>query len=231
MTALIAGLALLNACSGQTVARSDLPISDDFSGSCDGWSDDNDQHITLGCEEGTYNALFKRTDERIHHFVPRRIEEPAAFVSVESDATLHALPGAADEAFEAHGVGCWSSGFGAPTQGYSFLVSPSAGAIAIVRHDETDESLREQFYFRALLDEESEAVAPIGETNRVEGRCQAGDDGTELTMYLDGKLVGQRRDPNGFGPFEAFGYVVMSTQVGTDIRFDNFEANKISEFD
>jgi hypothetical protein len=44
---------------------------------------------------------------------------------------------------------------------------------------------------------------------------------------VDGKLVGKRQDPNGFGPFEAFGFVVISREDGTDIRFDNFEAEEI----
>ena len=80
-----------------------------------------------------------------------------------------------------------------------------------------------------LLDEESDAVAAVGETNRIQGKCQATDDGVELTMYLDGKLVGQVRDPNGFRQFEAFGFVVISTKTGTDIRFDNFEAAEIGD--
>jgi hypothetical protein len=225
-----AGLVVIASACASEVARSDLPISDDFSGDCEGWSQDNDEHISLGCEDGVYKALFKRTDERLHHFIPRRIEEPSDFVSVEADATLHAFPGGSSEDFQAHGVGCWSSEFGAPTQGYSFLVAPAANAIAIVKHDEADASLREQFYLRPLLDEESDAVASVGETNRIRGKCQATDDGVELTMYLDGKLVGQARDPNGFRQFEAFGFVVISTKTGTDIRFDNFEADEIGEF-
>ena len=227
---LLAGclVALLGACAGE-VARSDLPISDDFSGDCHGWSEDNDKHIALGCEDGAYKAVFKRADERPHHMIPRRTEEPASSVSVEADATLQAFTGDTDESFEGHGVGCWSSPADEPAQGYLFLVSPSAQAFAIVRHDETDERLRNQFYFRALIDEESEAVAAIGETNRLRGECRETDDGVELTMYLDGEQVGTATDPDGFRDFGAFGFVVISTRVGTDIRFDNFEADELVE--
>ena len=213
----------------EQVARSDLPITDDFSGDCDGWSEDNDEHIALGCEDGVYRAVFKRTDERLHHLIPRRTEEPSSSVSVEADATLQAFPGGLGESFEVHGAGCWASGFDAPAQGYLFLVSPSANALAIVRHDETDERLRNQFYFRAFVDEESDAVAAVGETNRLRGECRATDDGVELTMYLDGEQVGTATDPDGFHDFEAFGFVVISTRVGTDIRFDNFEAAELGE--
>jgi len=230
VSALLTGVlvVLLGACADE-VARGDLPISDDFSGDCDGWSEDNDEHIALGCEDGAYRAVFKRTDERPHHMIPRRTEEPSRSVSVEADATLQPFTGATGESFEAHGVGCWSSPADELAQGYLFLVSPSEQAFAIIRHDETDERLRNQFYFRALIDEESDAVAAVGETNRLRGECRASDDGVELTMYLDGQQVGTATDPDGFRAFEAFGFVVISTKAGTEIGFDNFEADELGE--
>jgi hypothetical protein len=228
--ALLAGclVVLVGACA-EEVARGDLPISDDFSGDCDGWSADNDEHIALGCEDGAYKAVFKRADERPHHMIPRRTEEPSSSVGVEADATLQAFTGDTGESFEGHGVGCWSSPADELAQGYLFVVSPSVQAFAIIRHDETDESLRNQFYFRPLIEEESEAVAAIGETGRLRGECRATDDGVELTMYLDGQQVGTVTDPRGFRDFEAFGFVVISTEAGTEIGFDNFEAEELGE--
>ena len=99
-------------------------------------------------------------------------------------------------------------------------------AIAVVKIDETDESVREQYYLRALLDEESEAVAAVGGTNRIRGDCETTDDGVDLTMYLDGEQVGNVSDHAGFRPFKALGFFVLSSEVGTDVRFDHFEAQK-----
>lgn len=225
--ALLVALALVGACGGE-VARSDLPITDDFSGSCR-WSEDNDEHISLDCQEGTYRALFKRTDERVHHVVPRRIAQSVASATVEADVTLRAFPGGSSEDFQAHGVTCLASPEGAPIQGYSFLVAPSVRGIAIVKHDETDASLEEQFYLRALVDEQSGAVPSVGETTRIRGDCRADGEGVELTMYLDGKEVARAHDPSGFAQFEGLGFVVMSTRVGTEIRFDDFKADALDE--
>jgi hypothetical protein len=223
---IVVAVAIGSACGGE-VKRSDLPISDDFSGDCE-WSQDNDEHISLGCEDGAYRAQFKRADERIHHWIPRRIQESAESVSVEADVTLASFPGGSSDDFQGHGVGCWASPVGEPLQGYSFIVAPGVRSIAVLRHDETDESLREQFYIRALVDEQSGAVAPIGETGRIRGECEAtGDGGVDLTMYLDGEQVAKATDRPGFRPFEAFGFIVISTKVGTDIRFDNFEADEV----
>ena len=74
-----------------------------------------------------------------------------------------------------------------------------------------------------------EAVAEVGKTNRLRGECRATDDGVELAMYIDGQQVGTATDPEGFRDFGAFGFVVISTRVGTDIRFDNFEADELGE--
>lgn len=225
---LVAGLSVLCACASEPERRA-LPISDDFSGECD-WVEDDDEHISLGCDDGGYRALFKRTDERLHHVIFKRIEDPSHFVSVEADATLRVFPQGSSVDFQAHGVGCFASPAGERAQGYLFLVAPGVRSVALVRIDEEDESLREQFYFRALVDEESEHVAAVGGTNRIRGKCQAADDGVEVTMYVDGKVVGQVRDPKGFRPFEAFGLIVISSKGGTDVLFDNFKAEEIGEF-
>ena len=62
--------------------------------------------------------------------------------------------------------------------------------------------------------------------NRIRGDCETTDDGVDLTMYLDGEQVGNVSDHAGFRPFKALGFFVLSSEVGTDVRFDNFEAQK-----
>ncbi len=226
--AVCVGLGLLVGGCAEEVRRSSLPISDDFSHECF-WSEDDDEDISLACEGEEYRVLYKRADERLHHMMPRRIEEPVSSAGVEAAATLRAFPGRSDEDFEAHGVGCWSSPVEGPSQGYLFLVAPKVRAIAIIRNDETDEKLQKQLFFQALVDEESDAVAPAGRTNRIRGECRTTEDGVELTMYLDGQEVGTAVDRNGFRSFEAFGFVVISSEAGTDVRFDDFEAEELGK--
>ena len=71
--ALCCGLVVLVGGCADEVQRSGLPITDDFSGDC-AWSEDNDKHIALVCEDGQYRAVYKTADERMHHMIPRRIE-------------------------------------------------------------------------------------------------------------------------------------------------------------
>lgn len=212
----------------EEVRRSSLPISDDFSGECS-WSQDDDEHIWLACEGDEYRVLYKRTDEQMHHVIPRRIEEPVPYADVEADVILHAFPGRSDEDFEMHGVGCWSSPVGAPSQGYLFLVAPGVSTFAIVRHDESDEQIEKGLVLQPLVEEQSDAVAPAGRTNRVRGKCRRTENGVELTMYLDEEEVATATDRNGFRPFEAFGFVVISSEAGTDVRFDDFEAEELGK--
>ena len=226
IAALLGGLTLLAACGGD-VARSDLPLEDDFSGGCS-WSEDNDENISLGCEDGEYRVRYKRTDERINHVIPKRIEQPVDSAAVEADATLAAFPdgSAADGQF--HGVFCIASAFDEPSQGYMFVVSPIQKAIAILKVDETDQSLREQYYMMALVDEESDAVAGVGGTNRIRGECISTGDGVDLTMSLDGKKVAEAHDSKDFGAYDGFGLFTLSTRPRADIRFDDFRVEEVS---
>ena len=224
VAALCSGFALLTVgCEGE-VRRSGLPIQDDFSGDCD-WSDDEDENVSLGCTGGEYRVLFKSTEKMIEHLIPRRSEEAVNAVSVEADATLRAFPDASENDYEFHGVGCWVSPARAPGQGYLFLVNPEKEALAIIKMDETAPA--EQGFLKVLLDEESEAVPSIGEKIRVRGECRATEDRVNLTMFLEGEQVGSATDAPGFRGFAAFGFLVLATQPGTDIRYDNFTAEEL----
>jgi hypothetical protein len=216
--ALVAALLLLVGCASD-VQREELPKEIDFSEGCD-WTEDDDEHIFLGCEEGAYHARFKRTDERIHHIVPLRLETAADSMRFESDLTVAEYDGSSDD-FELEAIGCVSSEFGEPLQGYLFGIAPEIHGIAIIKVDETDESVAEQFYFRALVDEESEAVGGIGETMRITGECRPVGNTVELTMSVDGEQVADTRDPDGFAPYDAAAFVVLSTKAGTEMVYDN----------
>ena len=124
------------------------------------------------------------------------------------------------------GIGCWASGFDEPGRGYLFLISPHLGGIAIVGQDETNKSLEDDFYLDPL-DERSDAVAGVGATNKIRSECPGQADGVHLTMFLNGRQVAETTDPTGFHPFEAYGFAVISTKAGADIRFDNFLAEAL----
>jgi hypothetical protein len=230
--AALCGLVVLLVGCASKVQREQLPIKDDFSGECN-WSEDNDEDVFLGCEDGEYRVLVKSTERTAKHIVFRRLEEAIDSAAVESDATLHAFPAGADR-FEFEGLGCVASPPDAPTRGYLFVVGLAGleeRGFAIVRIDETDESLREQGFFRNLVDEQSDLVAGIGEKNHIRGECRATEKGVELAMYLDGKQVGRATDPNGFRPLEGFAFFVFTSKAGTDVRYDNFSAEEIAEGD
>lgn len=226
------GLALLAVGCASRVGRSSLPIQDDFADDCKGWSHDEDENVFLGCKDGEYRVLFKSTEQQGKHFIPLRSEEDVGSASVEADATLRAFPGASDNGVEFHGVGCWVSPPNEPAQGYVFFVNPGNQAFAIVKMDETNESLAKQGYFTFLVEEDSEAVAGLGETNHIRGECRTTeDDRIALTMYLDGQQVGAASEVHGFSGFEAFGFMVFSTKAGTDLRYDNFRAARLGKAD
>jgi hypothetical protein len=230
VAALCGLVALLVGCASK-VHREQLPIEDDFSGDCK-WSEDDDEDVSLGCEDGEYRVLFKSTERTAKHVIFRRLEEPIDSAAVETDATLRAFPGTGADRFEFEGVGCVASPPGHPTRGYLFVVGlagPEERGFAIVRIDETDQSLREQGYFRNLVDQQSEAVAGIGAQNHIRGECRATKQGVELAMYLNGEQVGTATDPDGFRPFEGFAFFVFASKAGTDVRYDNFSAEEIAE--
>ncbi len=207
--------------------RAGLPIADDFSGECL-WSENDDEEIKLACEGGEYRVLYGRVDERIQHVMRRPVEEPVRSVSVETDVTLTDFPGDPVEDFQAHGVGCWASPVGATAQqGILFVVAPGVSTFAVVLQDETIEKT-----LRFLIEEESDAVAPAGQTTRIRGECQATDDGVDVSMSLDGKEVATARVPGQSAArarFQAFGFVSFSTRTDTDIRFDNFRAEELGD--
>ena len=218
VSALVATVLVPVGCASD-VERKELPIESDFSDACD-WNQDDDEDIFLGCEEGAYHARFKRTDKRIQHVIPRRLDTPAESMRVESDLTLAKYEGGGDD-FELQAIGCLSSGFREPVQGYLFGVSTEVHGIAILKVDETDESLKNSFYFRALVDEESRAVAGARERMRIEGECRPEGDAVLLTMSIDGQEVADARDPAGFAPYDAAALVVLSTKSGTEMVYDN----------
>jgi hypothetical protein len=223
--ALSASVALSVVACASSVPRDDLPIEDDFSGDCK-WSEDESEAISLGCENGEYRLLFKNTQREDHHYIPRRSETAVDSVSMETDATLRTFGGGRDD-FEFHGIGCWASKPDKPARGFVFVLEPAVHGFAIVENDETNQSLKKSDYFRALVDKASAAVPAVGAKAHLRADCRATATGVELKMFVNGTQLGTATDSNRFGPFEAFGFLALSTKTGTDIRYDNFSAKEL----
>lgn len=212
--------------------REELPIEDDFAGDCN-WSEDNDEDVSLGCENGQYRVLFKSTERTAKHIITRRLENPIDSGAVEAEVTLSALPAGADD-FAFSGLGCVASPPDDPIRGYVFFVGSGGSeerGFAIVKVDETDESLSQESFLEYLADERSDAVAGMGAKNHIRGECRATEQGVELAMFLDGKQVGTASDSNGFHPFDGFAFLVLASKAGTDVRYDNFRGEEIGKGD
>jgi hypothetical protein len=223
---LLALMALPAGCSTKEVGRSDLPMENDFS-DCDGWSTDDSEHISLSCENGQYQALYKDTSMSISDYIPRRSDDPVDSVGVEADVTFQTAPGTPGDRLIAAGVGCWISAPNEPAKGYLFAVAPEP-SIAILKVDESDKSLEQQFFLRAFVDKDSAVVKEMPAVNRVRGECRhGGATSVELSMWVNGEEVGKATDSSGFFGYEAFGFAMFSSESGTDLRFDNFVAEEL----
>ena len=225
---LLAAVALaLSGCGNGSEEQSGLPMEDDFSGQCS-WSETDDEQIRLACEGGEYTVLYRQVDGQPHHVMRQPVGEPVTSVSVEADARLEAFPGGSNEDFQAYGVGCWATPVGGPGRGYLFIILPSLSAFAILLQDD-ELAPEESLVF--LVDEESDAVSPPGETTQIRAECKAADDGVDLTMFLDGEEVGSASAPGEIGAagFQAVGFSTFSARTGTDIRFDNFRAEELGD--
>jgi hypothetical protein len=193
----------------------DVFVQDDFSDPTSGWPRDNGEDALLDYADDGYRILVKGPGGRDARL---SFESRVEAVSVEADATERAGPyssGQIDE-YEFHGVACW----GAEAEsdrlelGYKFALTPE-GHYGILKDDQSGEGL-------VILAEGDLNVARYGMTNRIRGDCTA-DFGrsTLLVLYVDGRKIAHARDPDGPDRFPAIGLTVGTSEVGTDILFDN----------
>jgi hypothetical protein len=197
--------------ASSSLGSRDIFVKDDFSDPASGWSSDDNDEVLLDYADGGYRILMKapgRRDARLNLGTP---DEPHAVegVSVEADVTGRAGPysgGQLDE-FEFHGVACW----GAHGLGYKFVLSPE-GHYGILKDDDS----------LVILTEGDSDFVRYGATNRFRGDCtSSGGRPTLLVPYVDGKKIAQASDPDGPDRFPAIGLTAGTSDVGTDILFDN----------
>lgn len=213
---LIAGFVLAvlltSGCGGQG-APAALPVEDDFSDCSAGWSTDEDESVSPSCAGGEYRVLMEEPP-----WLNSRIFFDAASkaMSVEVDATSEFGPRNA-----AWGVGCWAS----QEQGYLFAVSPRADWI-IWKVD-----LAGAQRLTMLAESEVDAIPGFSDRGRLRGEClgRGADRPTLLALFMNGKRIVVTQDRVGHPSFSGFGLVVVSTEGGAEVRFDDFAARELTE--
>jgi hypothetical protein len=205
--------------AGSSAGSPDTFVEDDFSDPTSGWATDNDDDVLLDYANGGYRLLMKAPgpiDARLT-FGSDGDQLDVQAVSVEADVTERAGPytsGQPDE-YEFHGVACWGAGRDSDRLefGYKFVLSPE-GHYGILRDDESAD--------RVILAEGDSEFDGYGATNRIRGECIARDGRpTSLVLFVDGKRIADARDRDGPDRFPAIGLTAETSEVGTDIFFDD----------
>jgi hypothetical protein len=215
---------LFAGCAGEA-QREELPIQNDMSGDC-GWPEATDQDLSLSCEDGHYRVFLGSVERTSKHIVEKHFKSPVESVAVEVDSILRRLPNAGGVLA---GVGCVASGPEEPIQGYVFFLGAEGerSGFAIVKVDETDDTLEQQGFLEVLTEGTSDAVEGVLGNNHVRGECRVTDSGVDLLVLLDGDQLARATDQDGFAPYDGAGLLVQATSAGTEIWFDNFRAEEI----
>jgi hypothetical protein len=202
--------------SASSSARSaNIFVQDDFSDPASGWPKADGEAALLDYADGGYRILMKASGSRDARL---SFGLPVEAVSIEADATERAGPyssGQIDE-YEFHGVACWGAEGESDrlVLGYKFALTPESH-YGILRDDQSGQGL-------VILAEGDLDSVGYGTTSRIRGECTAGGGrSTLLVLYVDGRKVAQSRDPHGPDRFPAVGLTVGTSEVGTDILFDN----------
>jgi hypothetical protein len=203
----------------RTLPNTDPMAKDDFSDPKSGWSTDVDDKVSLEYAEGGYRILVKNPgaqDSRWHFGTPERAAVTDAMI-VQADATQRSGPRTSDfevGPFEFHGVACWGTrGESGPLTAYKFVLTPD-GYYAILKQVEGVPP--------ETLDEGQGDFGGYGATNVIEGACvPGGGETTTLTMSIDGQQVAFWDDRAGIDTYSSVGLTVFTSDVPTDVRFDN----------
>jgi hypothetical protein len=220
--AVLAAAALLSGCGSSSPHGVRLPFKDDFSGPTCAWSTKTDPSVALACTQGTYRVLVKRLGaaQNIRNFLTT---EPVELLSVGAGAVERAGPKETS-----YGVTCWNS----REKGYAFVISPG-GAWRILKlnlkADPPETALAES--------STATAIAGLG-MNRIRGDCRGewwpSPDSphprwrTTLTLSVNGRRIAATSDADSALDFAGFGLFVAATRGGTEVRFDNVAARRLS---
>ena len=194
-------------------ANVSLPYTERFSGDCGRWSTQNDDLLEAGCVGGEYHVLVRKAQNVQFFTVPVKADG----VRVEADVRVAAGPAPLE-----YGIGC----FLGDRSGYWAALTPATGYEIVSYTERSDGVATAQSMF-----EEKHAIS-IDRTHHVREDC--GRSG--VALWVDGKrvvwiptfdsliasTVGARPEH-----FEHAGVVVFPSTTGSDVRFDNFEVERL----
>jgi hypothetical protein len=211
-TALIAlvGAAALAAagCGGESVKAQSLPLDEKFD-DCDAGFSMNDEVSTVECTGGRLRILVAKPEISALHYVPFRFDPSVTGLSVRSTVRLQKGRGY-------FGIGCDASTIGEGARGYLFVLQSDLDAAAILRLDET--ATLPWIAFRRL---DVDPARP----HRLEATCTPAANGaTALRLAVDDRVVLEKVDEEGIGPFRTALAAVIAHAPGTEVRLDALSA-------
>jgi hypothetical protein len=217
----LCGLLFAAACTAG--CGSQLPLEDDFAGSCD-WSQDEDDDVQEGCTEGQYRIFFKSTAHYASTHATLRLDEPVSSIGLEADVSVLAAPKASPEDPAATGLTCEADPNARSEQRCVFYVALQPQSFGIEKIDKANR--RSRTLAHGFLP--SEAIFGIGGTSRMRAECGRDGEQVKLTMLLDGREIKEVTDPDGFPGLIGFGFTAISPKAASsDFRYDNFAAEEL----
>jgi uncharacterized RDD family membrane protein YckC len=197
---------------------------DDFSNRRRGWYVGQDRDSATTYAAGRYRMAIPETT--YYNFVWNALDRAADAISV-TGLLRQSAGGAGDEL----GVLCISSSVrprDKAIQGYVLGIGPSDGYVAVRRLLSNDLSA-ESFVER----EGEDAVEPRGDINRIRADCFGARQRApaRLTLYANGKLIGQATVPRGFKRFDSVGVYTYNDSGGTTALFDDLVVRELKRTD
>jgi hypothetical protein len=212
LTTPMAGLSALSAvvisiviagCGSSGAGAISLPYTQSFAGSCDDWSNQDDDLLKAGCVDGEYQVLVRDARDSQIFSVPL---DAVPSVSVTADMRLAGGPKP-----NLYGVGCFSTS----RSGYWFVLALGAGGTtqgyAIISYEPGSE----QAAVTSIAVKKQDVSA--GARHRVRGECA----GETLRMSVDGSVVLTAKNTLQLEAVEHSGVVLYPGESGSDVRFDN----------
>jgi hypothetical protein len=190
-------------CGSSGAGDVSLPYTQSFAGSCDDWSNQDDDLLKAGCVDGEYRVLVRDASDSQFFSIPH---DAVPNVSVTSDMRLASGPRP-----NLYGVGC----FAKSRAGYWFVLALGAGGItqgyAIISYEPGSG----QAAVTSIAVKKHEVSA--GTSHRVRGECAR----ETLRMSVDGSVVLTAKNTLQLEAVEHSGVVLYPAESGSDVRFDN----------
>ena len=201
-------LALLAGCLGGTDAA-ELPLAEDFSGSCE-WPTSWDGVKRGECADGVYR--FELSEPGGPYTAWREVEPSSFAVEVEGTVDLP-IGGRADR--RSVGLGCWT---GVGGSGYLFTVSGDGRAIVFEERPATG---------LTAVFEQTTPLPAFRLPARLRARCTGGPSGVTLSFSVNGAPIEIPAISRPSGAFSVVGFAAWTDDPETTIVLDDFAARAL----